>query len=95
MLGPDIECVLSLGHELVTLVHGGDARDCARCMIQDFIGHVRGYPEPCHSGYRRPTQIVESPAEDLGLLIEFPLRPREPAERLVLAEYVSDATSRP
>jgi hypothetical protein len=67
---PTVERFLSLGQELMALIHGCDARDRATLMVEDLVSHVRRNPEPGHTGHHRPPQVMQRPIRNAGQPIE-------------------------
>jgi hypothetical protein len=52
------------------LINGGNSRDRAGLVIEDFVCHMRRYPKPRYPGHAGPAQIMEAPAGHSGELIE-------------------------
>jgi hypothetical protein len=73
MSTPNVQSFSAFGEEIVALIDSCNARDRAGLVIQNFVGDVWGYAEPCHTSDAGSSQIMKSPSGDAGKLIDLSL----------------------
>jgi hypothetical protein len=70
---PRFKSFSAFGEKIVALINSCNARDRAGLMIENFVGDVWSYAEPCHSGNAGSSQIMKSPSGDAGKLVDLSL----------------------
>ena len=87
---PQVQSRPALREKVVTLVDRRDSCDCARLVIEDFVGHMRRNAKTRHPRNAAPAQIMEPPPGHSRQPIKFVFRSTELLEWLCSkhGEYV-------